>query len=312
MEIDTPFPAKLDQVSDAPEPLRSALRESFQSGEPVRLLVHSPAFPTEDGKLPATVLAVTNNGWLLVSETENGVTLDRSNFSEILFLELTSILLFGQLRIFSAAGDASRSVTINFEAIGDEFYREAIDLMLAGIDEALPAATRNDQNEISFQAWPIKFRNEAQRYRTKGQRVLDAMQWPAILGESEQQLVPAGALLITERELVLISEEKRSSAEDPAAEESPQDATPSTADAESEPPKLPEDVYEFGDIVTFVPRVRLADSQVSQLEHSCVLTLHVQAAHGGAKLEILLPSDDETAVLKAMEQGLIPRCSSAT
>ncbi len=309
MEIDTRFPAKLDQVSDAPEPLRGALIEGFQSGEPARLLVHSPAFLTDDGKLPATVLAVTNNRWLLVSETENGVTVERSNFSDILFLELTSILLLGQLRIFSAAGDASHSVTIDFEAIGDEFYREAIDLMLAGIEEALPATAGKGQNEVSFQAWPIKFRNEAQRYRTKGQRLLDAIQWPAILGESQQQLVPAGALLVAERELVLISEEKRSSAESPSAGESPQDATPSTGDAESEPPKLPGDVYEFGDIVTFVPRVRLTDSQISHQEHSCVLTLHVQAAQGGAKLEILLPSDDETAVLKAMEQGLIPRCS---
>src|SRR4029077_2460322 len=56
MEIDTRFPTKLNAVSDAPEPLRSALVESLPSGEPVRLLVHAPAFTTEDEKSPATVL----------------------------------------------------------------------------------------------------------------------------------------------------------------------------------------------------------------------------------------------------------------
>jgi hypothetical protein len=42
------------------------------------------------------VLAVTNNGWLLASETEDGgATVEKSNFSDTLFLELKSILLLG-------------------------------------------------------------------------------------------------------------------------------------------------------------------------------------------------------------------------
>ena len=108
MEIDTPFPTKLDTVSDAPEPLRSALVESLPSGEPVRLLVHAPAFPTGDEKSPATVLAVTNTGWLVASESEDGgATLEKSDFNDTLFLELTSILLLGQLGISFAAADPS-------------------------------------------------------------------------------------------------------------------------------------------------------------------------------------------------------------
>ena len=114
------------------------------------------------------------------------------------------------------------SVTIKFESVWDEFYREAIDLMLAGIDPSHPATVaEKDRNEVSmFEAWPMKFRNEARRYRPKGQRLLAATQWPAILGGSERQLAPAGALLITERELVLISEGKES-----ATEPSPEDSS---------------------------------------------------------------------------------------
>ena len=81
--------------------------------------------------------------------------------------------------------------------------------MLAGIDPARTAVAEKDRNETSmFEAWPIKFRNEARRYWPRGQRLLAAVQWPTIFGDLERQLAPAGALLITERELVLISEEK--------------------------------------------------------------------------------------------------------
>ena len=217
MEIDTTFPTKLNTVSDAPEPLRSALEQSLPSGESVRLLVHAPAFATEDEKSPATVLAVTNNGWLVASETEDGsAALEKSAFSDTLFLELTSILLLGQLRISFAAADTSKSVTIKFETVGDELYREAIDLMLAGIDPALIAAVEKDRNAASmFEAWPMKIRNEAQRYWPRGQRSVAAIHWPAIFGGDQRQLAPAGALLITERELVLISDEKESSEEPP-------------------------------------------------------------------------------------------------
>ena len=72
MEIDSRFPVKLDAISDAPEPLRAALLETFSAGESVRLLVHSPAFSTATAKSPATVLAITANGWLVCAENEDG------------------------------------------------------------------------------------------------------------------------------------------------------------------------------------------------------------------------------------------------
>ena len=295
MEIDTRFPTKLNTVSDAPEPLHSALKESLPSGQPVRLLVHAPAFTTGDEKSPATVLAVTNNGWLVASETEDGgVAVEKSDFSDTLFLELKSILLLGQLRISFAAVDTSYSVTIKFETVGDELYREAIDLMLAGIDPALIGAAQKDGGEVSmFEAWPMKVRNEAQRYWPRGQRFLAAIQWPAVFDGSQGELAPAGALLITERELVVIAEEKEF-----AAESGP--GTPSAG----EPKEI------FGGIITFVPRIRLKDFHVSHQENLGILALQVHAVHGGEKLEVIFPPDDEIAVSKAMEQLLLPRASA--
>src|SRR5260370_4285434 len=225
MEIDTRFPIKLNAVSDAPEPLRSALVGSLPSGEPVRLLVHAPAFTTGDEKSPETVLAVTRNGWLVASETEDGsAAVEKSDFSDTLFLELKSILLLGQLRISFAAVDTAHSVTIKFETVGDQLYREAIDLILGGIDPALTTVAEKDRNDAStVEAWPMNIRNEAQRYWPSGQRLLAAIHWPTILDESQQQLAPAGALLITERELVLFSEEKETSADYPSEAPSPEE-----------------------------------------------------------------------------------------
>src|SRR5580704_3702704 len=313
MNIDTRFPTKLNTVSDAPEPLRSELVKSLNSNEPVHLLVHAPAFPTGDQKSPATVLVITNNGWLVASETEDGgVALVMSDFSNTLFFELTSILLLGQLIIaFAEAGEA-RSVTIYFERVEDEFYHEAIDLMLGGIDPARTAVGGEAPNETSmFEGWPMKFRNEAQRYCPKGQRLLAAIQWPA----NQRQLAPAGALLMTERELVLISEGKKSSAElSPVASKEEAKEIPSaqvTAKAvnPTETPSVPGNDYEFAEIITFVPRVRLADFQVSHQE-SGVLTLQLRASQGEEKLEITFPSDHENAVLKGMEQMMLSRNSA--
>jgi hypothetical protein len=295
MEIDTRFPTKLNTVSDAPEPLRSALAESFPSDRPVHLLVHAPAFTTGDEKSPATVLSVTDNGWLVASETEDGgAAVEKSDFSDTLFLELKSVLLWGQLRISFAAVDTSYSVTIKFDTVGDELYREAIDLMLAGIDPALTGAAEQDRSEASmFEAWPMKIRNEAKRYWPKGQPFLAAIQWPAVFDGPQREFAPAGALLITQRELVVIAEEKEFGAE----------SRPETPSAE-EPKEI------FGGIITFVPRVRLNDFHVSHQENFGVLALRLHAAHGGEKLEIIFPPDDEIAVSKAMEQLLLSRGSA--
>jgi hypothetical protein len=282
MEIDSRFPSKLDRVSDAPEPLRSAVAENCPSPESVRLLVHAPAFSTVDERSLATVLAVTDSGWVVASETEEGsASTEKSNFSDTLFLELTSILLSGQLRICFATVGTSYSATIKFDTVGEEFYREAIDLMLNGIDQTVtPPENGGDAASIS-EAWPLKFRAEAERYRPKGQRLLAATQWSAIFGGFERELAPAGALLLTERELVLISEEKKS------------------------PRRHSGDLHEFGGIITYFPLVRLADFHVSHHERFGVLALQVHATHGGEKLEIIFPSDHEWAVSEAMDRRVL-------
>jgi hypothetical protein len=168
---------------------------------------------------------------------------------------------------------------MNFDTVGEELYREAIDLVLSGIDRTPARTAENDRDAAAtFEAWPLKFRNEAERYRPKGQRLLAATQWSAVIDGFQRELCPAGVLLVTERELVLIAEEERS-------------------------PRLHRgDLQKFGGIITYFPLVRLLDFHVSHHERFDVLALRVHAVHGGEKLEIIFPTDHEKAVSKAMEQ----------
>jgi hypothetical protein len=139
--------------------------------------------------------------------------------------------------------------------------------------------------------------------------LLVARHWPAVVDESQQQLAPAGALAITERDLVLISDEREPEPTEEVVSGKTPSETPLAPDRETtgvELSNLPADVYEFGENITVIPRVRLADFQVSPQEHFNVLVLQVRSAHGGGKLEVFFPSGDEKAVSQAMEQALLP------
>ena len=132
MNIDERFPTKLDAIQDAPEPFLKALLESFPAKDSVRFLVHAPLFSTADERSSATVLAVTGEGWLVASETEaGGVSIQKSNFRDTLFLELTSILLWGQSKIHFVTASKSDIAILRFDTVGEELYRDAIDHVYA-------------------------------------------------------------------------------------------------------------------------------------------------------------------------------------
>ena len=90
--------------------------------------------------------------------------------------------------------------------------------------------------------------------------------------ESLRPLCPAAALLVTERELVLILQEKTT-----------------------------------GDIgvITYFPLVCLWDFHVSQQQRLGVLALEVNAKRGAEKLEILFPAYCARALSKAMKHAFV-------
>jgi hypothetical protein len=282
MNIDERFPTKLDTIQSAPEPLRKALLENFPANDSVRFLVHAPLYSTADERSSATVLVVTSDGWLVVSETEaDGVSVQKSNFQDTLFLELSSILLWGQLKIHFVTAGKSDIAILRFDSVGEQLYRDAIDLMLDGVDHTLAPSVEVESDRDSAlisESWPLHFRNEAKRYQPKGQRLLAAMQWPAVIGGFRRELSPACALLITGREFVLIAEEKAS------------------------PRQHAGDLHHFGGIITYIPIAQLRDFQLTQHERFDVLAFQVHAMHGGEELEIIFPVDHEKAVSGVMKQ----------
>ena len=87
MEINARFASKLDALTEAPEPFRSPLIKGIRSDNRIRLLVHAPFFSTGKKKFPATLLAVTDKGWLVASDSQQSDTsVLASIFSETLFL----------------------------------------------------------------------------------------------------------------------------------------------------------------------------------------------------------------------------------
>jgi hypothetical protein len=277
MQIDTRFPTKLQTVYDAPEPFRTSLADNIPSGEFIRLLVHAPAFSTGTQNSPATVLAITGKGWLVASENEDGgISVEKATFDETLFVEMASILISGRLTIHFATVGTSYSATMKFDMVEVDYYLEAIRLILDGIIGGSPAASGTvPDSALMTENWPWKLRADVQRYCLLGEPILAAVQWPAVNAAFQRELAPAGALLVMDRELVLMSEG---------------DASP----------------LQSGSIITYFPVARLADFHVGHHDRFGFLALQVHAAHGGEKLEIMFPPGCEQAVLRGMEHVLVP------
>jgi hypothetical protein len=104
----------------------------------------------------------------------------------------------------------------------------------------------------------------------------------AVIDGFRRELSPACGILVTERELVLISEEKTS------------------------PRQHAGDLHRFGGIITYFPIAQLRDFQLSRHDRFELLALQVHAMHGGEKLEIIFPADHEKAISEEMEQVFAP------
>src|SRR6516225_12272587 len=173
VKTDTRFATKLDSIDDVPEPMRGVLVEKVPSHESIRLLVHAPdpgllrgkrsvcpprwsgmfvSTKQEESPISATLLAVTSEGWLVAWESEEGnVSVEECKFDDTLFLKLTSLILWGELKIHFASVGTSYCAAMRFNTVTEGLYPEAIDLLLDRIDQA-PAqgAPKDDEDTTSI------------------------------------------------------------------------------------------------------------------------------------------------------------------
>jgi len=104
-------------------------------------------------------------------------------------------------------------VTAEFNTVMDEYYREAVQLLLDGMD-GIGAAARGEVKETCARlaSLPMKFHNAALHFAPSGHRLLDFLHWPAVIRGKYRwlqfEIAQEAMLARTDRELIFISEEK--------------------------------------------------------------------------------------------------------
>jgi hypothetical protein len=212
----------------------------------------------------------------------------RAAFADTLFVELTVVLLYGRLKLDYAVEGAARSVAIEFNTVKERLFREAARLVLDGMEGIHDTQPTEDSNlNALLQGVPGKFRGAVQDFRPLSQRVLGVPHWPAVTGGRwrwfERELAPEAMLVLTERELMLISEERSGSW------------------------LWTGRVNKYGNVLTYCPLSRLERFGIQDRESMRALELEIRAQSGSVHIQIVLPCKREPAAARLMEHALAQR-----
>jgi len=278
------FPTSTKRIEDTPPPFREALLQRIHENESVQHLIFSPEFGAAKFRALASLLCVTDQRWLIVLRESDGSTIvDESSFDSTLLVELTIILLYGQLKMDFVLNGEARTTALQFNAVMQHFYSEAIQDILDAINGKADASTSRDCSRSAiFVGWPLKFRNFSIIYLPEKSQLLDGVYWNEIRGGFSRELAPAVAMLLTDRHIVIIAEEKSSR------------------------------WFHFrhhakyGAIITYFPLNRLADFRIDPHNRFSILELQGHEGHGGERLEIMFPPDKREAVSRLMEKASSP------
>ena len=273
------FATAAKNITELSSPFREALVERVCETEEVKYLIFSPVYGTANFQTLASVLCVTNRRWLIVLGENNGnTTVAESSYDSTLLLEKTLILLYAQIKIDFVQGGEAKSAALHFNSVMEEMYSDAIQYILDAIDGRENAAAANSEQGKSavFSDWPYKFWNFSIIYLPKNSRVSDGVCWEEIRGGFGRELAPAAAVLVTDRHVVVIAEEKTGR------------------------------WFQFGHrakygaIITYFPLKRLSEFRIESHPRLCTLELHGYEGHGGEWLDIIFPTDQREAVSRVM------------
>jgi hypothetical protein len=207
--------------------------------------------------------------------------MEAAEFSDTLFLELTIILLYGQLKVDFLKEGTPASVAVCFNTVREKYYQAAVEWLLAGIaTQSTGRSQAGEGNERVVRDWPLKFRNVALLYSPVGRQLISGSYWDALYGGGNRELFPASALLRTEKELLFITEEK-----------------------------LPGRFHfhrgqKFGKIITYFPLAHLANYRIIERRRVDTLSLLIHAGYGGDTFEIAFPKEKRERVLDVMRSIL--------
>jgi hypothetical protein len=275
------FPSSAESIFELSSPFRDVLIERVSGRENVKHLIYSPAFGTAKFKTLASVLCITDRRWLIVTCEDDGSTaVAECTYDSTLLVELTLILLYGQLKIDFVEDHKVTAGMLHFNAVMQHIYSEAIQYILDAIDgKENVAMTAGGVQRAVFADWPLKFRNFSIIYMPKKSELSDGACWTEIRGGFGRELAPAAALLVTDRHIVVVAEEKNAS------------------------------WFQFrrhakyGAIITYFPLNRLAGFRIERRPRFCILELEGYEGHGGERLEIIFPPDRQEAVERVMAKA---------
>lgn len=289
MAMRNAFPSKLKTTEDAPEPFRRALREQLSSSEAVELLVYGP--PTQYGtsRKPGAVLAITDQRWLAViadAEGEVAASVYQSDYAHTLLLEMTIILLYGCLRIDFTRDGQAQKVRVYFNTVTDHLYQHAAQLLLDRMDGVeRPVTAARQKMPAQLEPLPMKFQSAILHATPEGERLLDVVHCSVVLGQKrlwfQRELAPEAVLSLTNRELMIVSDEKSWS------------WLPRARDTK------------YGSVVTHCPLSRFAGYRVERRDNLATLTLRTHAAQGGETFQLDFPPEKEREIVALLEQAAI-------
>jgi|GEM_PF-4306497 len=203
-----PFSESVASVTDLPEPLSAALQaELADERDSVRLIIHSPAFSTVDQSSPENAFALTDRRWVMAAHTDAGVQTHSAPFAAAAVVELTMILLGGQLRIASVAGAASCAISFNMVSL--DLFREALFMVLASARAA--DASGSQAATSSLDSLSFKFRTALGEQAPPGETVQAVCSWerevpPLAWLMFRRPAAPAGMLAVTGHSLIIITD----------------------------------------------------------------------------------------------------------
>jgi hypothetical protein len=202
-----PFSESLSALDELPEPFGAALKAELSSEVPdVQLLIHSPAFGTAGYSSAENVFAITNRRWVLASLTQAGVVCIAAPFVRAAVIELTMILLGGQLRIQSVEG--APGCAIGFNMVSIDLFREAVFMIVAGAPRKSRAlnASGTDATSLSF-----KFRTALAEQTPPGEVIHAVRSWerelpPLAWLPFSPPAAPSGVAAVTDSCLCFITD----------------------------------------------------------------------------------------------------------
>jgi hypothetical protein len=274
------FPARVERLEDLSVPFREALSKRVLEGEPIIDLMFSPAFRAGKFSSLASALCTTETRWFVVLSQEDGsITVETASYESTLLLELTIILLYGQLKIDFVIDGQVRSTAVQFNTVMKDEYFEILQSILDRIDNNIDKTPSSWGASDILRQWPIKFRNVSNIYAPRNSRLIDGIQWSDIYGGFHRQLAPAAALLLSDRHIVVIAEEK-----------------PNGWFQFREP-------SHYGETITYFPLDRLAGFRINEHSRFDILEIVGHEGHGSEKLEVILPRDQKEGVTRLMKEA---------